>query len=92
MLGCLFYLSIPKSWPEAKKQQARDGTLRPMTVGEPDTSNLLKAIEDGCEGVIWVNDVTVLDYGTVDGLPMGKHYSDTPRVEVEIVFYEQQVG
>jgi len=88
VLGCVFYLAIPKSWPEKKKQQARDGLIRPMAVGDPDVSNLIKAIEDGCEGVLWTNDTTVVDYGTVDGLPTGKRYSDTPRVEVEAVFLQ----
>lgn len=87
MLGCIFYIAIPKSWPAAKKQQARDGVIRPIVVGEPDTSNLIKSIEDGCQGVLWVNDTAIVDYGTVDGLPTGKHYSDTPRVEVEAVFF-----
>jgi len=87
MLGCIFYLPIPKSWSRAKKQEARDGLIRPMAIGDPDTSNLLKSIEDGCEGVLWVNDTTIVDYGTVDDLPMGKRYSDTPRVEVEAVFF-----
>lgn len=87
MLGCVFYIAIPKSWSEAKKQQARDGNIRPIVVGEPDTSNLIKSIEDGCQGVLWVNDTAIVDYGTVDGLPTGKHYSDTPRVEIEAVFF-----
>lgn len=87
MLGCVFYIAIPKSWPVAKKQQARDGVLRPMVVGDPDTSNLIKSIEDGCQGVLWVNDTAIVDYGTVDGLPTGKRYSDMPRVEIEAVFF-----
>jgi Holliday junction resolvase RusA-like endonuclease len=84
VLGCVFYLEIPKSWSEKKKQQARDGSLR--ATGVPDLSNLIKSIEDGCEGVLWVNDSSIIEYGTVDGLPMSKRYSNTPRVEVEAVF------
>jgi Holliday junction resolvase RusA-like endonuclease len=83
VLGCVFYLKIPKSWSEKKKQQAREGWLRATDV--PDLSNLLKSIEDGCEGVLWLNDSSIFSYGTVDGTNTGKYYSDTPRVEVEAV-------
>jgi Holliday junction resolvase RusA-like endonuclease len=88
-LGCIFYLPIPESWSEAKKQQAREGTIRPL--GYPDLSNLYKSIEDGCEGVLWHNDSAVAEYGTVRGWPPSKYYSARPRVEVEVVFLEVEL-
>jgi len=85
-LGCIFYLPIPESWTEKKKQQAREGTIRPT--GYPDLSNLYKSIEDGCEGVLWKNDSAVVEYGTVRSWPPSKYYSHRPRVEVEVVFLD----
>ena len=85
ILGCIFYLEIPKSWTEKKKAQALDGSIR--AVSDPDLSNLFKSIEDGCEGVLWINDSSIIEYGTVDGIPPGKRYSDNPRVEVEAVLF-----
>lgn len=88
-LGCIFYLPIPESWSESKKQQAREGALRPT--GIPDLSNLYKSIEDGCEEVLWRNDSAVVEYGTVRGWPPSKFYSNRPRVEVEVVFLEVEL-
>lgn len=83
-LGCIFYLEIPKSWSEKKKSMARENLIPATSV--PDLSNLFKSIEDGCESVLWTNDSHIVEYGTVDGTPSCKRYSDTPRVEVEAVF------
>lgn len=84
ILGCVFYLEIPKSWSQKKRQQALDGIIRATSV--PDLSNLLKSIEDGGENVLWKNDSSIIGYGTVDGGITCKRYSDTPRVEVEAIF------
>lgn len=86
-LGCIFFLPIPGSWSETKKQKAREGDIRPT--GVPDLSNLYKSIEDGCEGVLWKNDSAVVEYGAVDGWPPSKYYSNRPRVEVEATFLDQ---
>jgi len=48
----------------------------------PDTSNVLKSIEDGCNGVIWKDDKMVVS-GTRDIF-----FSKKPRVEVFIEPYE----
>jgi Holliday junction resolvase RusA-like endonuclease len=83
-LGCIFFLPIPSSWSDKKKQKANEW-LVPMTT-RPDLSNLLKAIEDACEGILWHNDSQIVQYGTVDGTPTSKRYSDRPRVEVEVKY------
>lgn len=83
-LGCIFFLPIPRSWSEDKRQNAREGIIRPT--GTPDLSNLMKSIEDGCEGVLWTNDSAIVEYGTVDGRPTSKYYSETPRVEIEVAY------
>jgi len=85
-LGCIFYLPIPSSWSQKKKNRARSGELEHTS--RPDLSNLLKSIEDGAEGVLWKNDSQINVYGTVDGEPPKKLYSDEPRVEIEMVWFE----
>jgi Holliday junction resolvase RusA-like endonuclease len=37
------YMRIPDSWPERRKAQARDGSLRPTS--KPDLDNMLKALD-----------------------------------------------
>ena len=49
-----FYLPIPKSWPETKKQAAMDRQIVPTT--KPDVDNLLKTIMDALNGGIGYND------------------------------------
>jgi len=88
VLGCVFYMAIPSSWPSQKKQDARDGKLRHTS--NPDLSNLLKAIEDGAEGVLWQNDSQVVMYGPVDGIiPTQKCYAREPRTEVEVMWGDE---
>jgi len=82
ILGCLFYLPIPSSWPSKKKERARSGELRHTS--KPDLSNLLKCIEDGAEKVLWHNDSQIDCYGTVDGVMTKKLWAREPRTEVEV--------
>lgn len=81
-LGCLFYMSIPSSWPPSKKKEAREGIIEPT--GSPDLSNLFKCIEDGAEKVLWQNDAQITCYGTVDGVQSKKLYAREARTEVEV--------
>lgn len=69
-----FYLAIPKSWQNAKKQLAKEGKLRPTT--KPDIDNLTKAIMDGCNGFLYNDDKQVVD------LTLHKFYGE-PRTEIE---------
>lgn len=71
-----FYMPIPKSWPEAKKQVAERGEIRPAS--RPDIDNLVKAILDGMNGGIAYND----DSQIVE-LVCNEWYGE-PRTEVEI--------
>lgn len=75
-LDIFIKVKIPKSWSNKKKEKAVKGLILPTT--KPDCSNILKAIEDGINGVVWVDDVQV-----VDGSHK-KRYSETPGVEVLI--------
>lgn len=67
---------FPASFSKRAREQARAGNIRPAT--KPDASNILKAIEDALNGVVWVDDRQIVD------LIVTKAYDDDPRVEVEI--------
>lgn len=51
--------SIPASWPKWKKALAATGLIRPTT--KPDGDNVLKAVKDACNGVLWLDDCQVVD-------------------------------
>ena len=75
---------IPASWSQKKQRQAISGEIRPTT--KPDVDNVVKAIFDGMNGVVWRDDVQAV------GLVVHKRYSVNPRVNVivsEHVFKEQ---
>lgn len=67
----LFY-PIPDSWSKKRKEAARLGIVVPTR--KPDSSNCLKAIEDGFTGAIWVDDCQVVDHHIT------KRFSDSPCV------------
>lgn len=65
---------IPASWPKKKQEAARRGELRPM--GKPDWDNFGKAVSDGLNGIVYLDDALVVDAS------VAKWYSERPRVEV----------
>jgi len=67
---------MPKSFSKAKRAAALAGTVRPTT--KPDSSNVLKGLEDGLNGVVWVDDVQAVEH------VVSKRYAETPGVTVEI--------
>ena len=69
------YRQIPKSWSLKKQRAAALGEIFPTA--KPDTSNIIKAIEDGSNGILWRDDSQVVD--TV----ASKRYG-TPRAEIEV--------
>jgi Holliday junction resolvase RusA-like endonuclease len=75
-LVCEFRLPIPKSYSKNRKQSCLAGLERPCK--KPDLSNLVKALEDGCDGVVWVDDCQVVDTAC------SKWYADIPGVSVEV--------
>lgn len=70
------FLPIPTSWSQKKQHLARIGKIVPTK--KPDTSNVLKAVEDGFKGVVWIDDCYVVDHH------MTKRFSDTPCVMVQV--------
>lgn len=70
-------VSVPRSWSQKKRALALAGKVFPTK--KPDKDNVIKAIYDGLNGVIWVDDVQV-----VDGIQR-KRYGETPGVRVRVV-------
>lgn len=67
---------IPASWSAKKQAQAAAGQIRPTT--KPDADNVVKAIFDAINGVVWKDDVQVVE------LSVSKRYSMAPGVAVRI--------
>lgn len=86
-LGCIFYLPPTKAILNSHRDDVEKEVLPHIIV--PDLSNLIKSIEDGCNGVLWVDDCQIDSYGPVDGKPPSKKYSNRPRVEVEIEYAQK---
>lgn len=70
-------LSIPQSMSKKRKAQAIAGELFPTK--KPDMDNVIKAIYDGLNGVVWKDDVQVVDAF------VRKRYGETPGVKVRVV-------
>lgn len=74
--------AIPASWSPKKREQAEQGAIRPTT--KPDVDNVLKAVFDAINGVVWVDDVQVV------GLSARKTYGAAPGVYVAVLPAEVQ--
>lgn len=68
--------AVPPSWSGKKQRMALAGEVLPTT--KPDADNVVKAIFDGLNGVLWRDDVLVVD------LRVRKRYAATPCVRVEV--------
>lgn len=78
------FMPIPKSWSKTKKEKARLGLIVPTK--KPDSSNVLKAVEDGFTGVAWVDDSQVVDHHIT------KRFSDNPCVMAQVTALEDLQG
>lgn len=74
------YHSIPRSWPDWKRAAAGDGTIRPTS--KPDWSNVVKALEDALNAIVWRDDSQIV------AVEARKYYADgvdtTPGVRAQI--------
>ena len=70
------YYQITKSWPKKIKQEAIDEERFPNV--KPDLDNVVKAILDALNGVVYRDDAQVVN------LVATKRYATEPRVEVYI--------
>lgn len=70
----MVYKSIPKSFSKEKRRLAESGKILPVV--KPDIDNYVKAVLDGLNGILFLDDKQICD------LSVGKRYSNYPRVEV----------
>jgi Holliday junction resolvase RusA-like endonuclease len=85
-VGCNVFIDapVPASWSGKKQRAALAGEVLPQT--KPDADNVVKAVFDGLNGVLWRDDVLVVD------LRVRKRYSATPAVRVEVWDVAEPVG
>ena len=67
---------VPQSWSEKRKRQALADEIVPTT--KPDVDNVVKAVFDGLNGVVWPDDVQVAR------LTVEKRYSTSPGVYLTV--------
>ena len=70
------YYAVPKSWSKKKRMDALNGHIRPVV--KPDLSNIVKAIEDGMNKIVYKDDSQIVS------VTLAKYYDINPRVEVEV--------
>lgn len=69
-------LPVPASWSNRKKAHAIDCIVLPIT--KPDADNVIKAVFDAINGVVWRDDTQVVD------LRMIKRYGERPGVLMQV--------
>ena len=69
-------MDVPASWSKVKQARALEGREFPTT--KPDMDNVIKAIFDALNGVVWKDDVQVVALST------SKTYGAAPGVTVEV--------
>ncbi len=75
---CIF--AMPKSMSKKHRVEALAGRMRPTK--KPDGDNVLKAVCDGINGVVWVDDVQAVDSRVI------KRYGETPCVQVRVALLD----
>lgn len=69
-------LMVPMSWSAKRRNQALDGLVFPTK--KPDLDNILKAVFDAINGIVWEDDVQAVYVQAV------KRYSAVPGVHVNV--------
>jgi len=69
------FFPVPMSWSRKKRAAAMLNVMRPTT--RPDWENIAKML-DAFNSVVWRDDAQVVE-GTIT-----KHYSDRPRLRIEV--------
>ena len=70
------FFPIPKSWSKSRKQRASSSLV--WHVGKPDGDNILKAVGDGLNGIVWKDD------SQVAFAKITKQYAEVPRLEIMV--------
>lgn len=76
LLNVAIYLSIPQSWSAKRQAKAVDGFIG--ATKKPDADNVLKALKDGMNGIVYVDDSRITD------VILKKRYAQSPRVEISV--------
>lgn len=76
-----FYVPIPTSWSKKRRMEADAGIIRPTV--RPDIDNLVKAVTDSCNNLLWKDDCFITD------LHARKRYT-AGQARVEMVVREVQ--
>jgi Holliday junction resolvase RusA-like endonuclease len=71
-----FSLPVPKSWSKRRRAAALAGDELPT--GKPDIDNFFKALADGMNGVVYVDDSQITD------TRVRKRYGEEPGVAVTV--------
>jgi Holliday junction resolvase RusA-like endonuclease len=83
-LSMVIVMQIPASWSKKRQDLALRGLIGATT--KPDVSNVLKAIEDGMNGIVYDDDKQIVGGG------FSKQYGLIPRVEVRVQEYEKEAA
>lgn len=79
-IQCEFYIPIPSSLSKKKKTEM-DGKL---CLKKPDIDNYVKLVCDALNGIAWEDDNEVAEVYAI------KRYSNNPRTEVSIYYYQNR--
>lgn len=71
-----FYRPVQASISRKERDRRLSGVHRPTV--KPDLSNYIKALEDGLNGIIWIDDNRIVQ------IVAEKKYSDHPRIVIEV--------
>ncbi|WP_247842573.1 RusA family crossover junction endodeoxyribonuclease [Pseudomonas sp. MWU12-3103b] len=77
MVELKIIVSVAQSWSKKKRAEALAGDVKPTK--KPDIDNVLKAICDGINGIVFKDDVQVTN------VSMSKKFGETPGVMVRVV-------
>jgi Holliday junction resolvase RusA-like endonuclease len=78
------YCKVPGTWSKKRRGDALAGIERPAK--KPDIDNIIKAVADGMNGVVWVDDSQIVE------LACSKHYALEPCVSVNVTSAEMVDG
>lgn len=70
-------MPIPASWAKTKRADALAGLVMPT--GRPDLDNLVKALTDACNGIVWRDDAQIVR------LMAEKRYGEQPGASISVI-------
>lgn len=76
------YCKVPGTWSKKRRDDALAGIERPAK--KPDLDNIVKALADGMNGIVWIDDSQIVE------LVCSKHYALEPHVNVSVTSPEME--